>query len=74
MLDAIMFDKTRDFWSEIRKLRVHNSIDGCNDNDDIMHVFRDTYMSMYSSVPYDECEMSKIKSIIEKRIDTCNNN
>ena len=79
MSDAIMSDKTRDFWSEIRKLKVHNtvmsnSIDGCNDNDDIMNVFRDKYMSLYNSVPYDECEMSKIKSIIETRIDTCNIN
>ena len=60
MSDAIMSDKTRDFWSEIRKLKVHNTvmsnlIDGCNDNDDIMNVFRDKYMSLYNSVPYDEC-------------------
>ena len=31
-------------------------------------------MSLYDSVPYDECEMSKIKSIPETRIDTCNIN
>ena len=42
MSDAIKSDKTRDFWSEIRKLKVYNtvmsnSIDGCNDNDDIIH-------------------------------------
>ena len=79
MSDVIMSDITRDFWSEIRKLKVHNtvmsnSIDGCNDNDDIMNVFRDKYMSLYNSVPYDEYEMSKIKSIIEIRIDTCNIN
>ena len=77
MSDAIMSDKTRDFLSAIRRLKVHNtvmsnSIHGCNDNDDIMNVFRDKYMSLYNSVPYDECEMSKIKSIIETRIDTCN--
>ena len=53
---------------------MSNSIDGCNDNDDIMNVFRDKYMSFYNYVPYDECEMSKIKSIIETRIDTCNIN
>ena len=58
MSDGIMSDKTRDFWSEIRKLKVHNivmsnSIDGCNDNDDIMNVFRDKYKSLYNSVPYD---------------------
>ena len=53
---------------------MSNSIDGCNDNDDIMNVFREKYMSLYNSVPYDECEMSKIKSIIETCIDTCNIN
>ena len=31
-------------------------------------------MSLYNSVPYDECEMSKIKPIIATRIDTCNIN
>ena len=31
---------------------MSNSIDGCNDN--IMNVFRDKYMSLYNSVPYDE--------------------
>ena len=67
MADAIMSDKTRDFWSEIRKLKIPNSvirnvIDGYNDVDDIMNVFRDQYMALYNSVPYDECE---IKSIIE---------
>ena len=40
MSDAIMSDKAHEFWSEIRKLKVHNtvisnSIDGCNDNDDM---------------------------------------
>ena len=39
---------------------ISNSIGGCNDNDDIMNVFRDTYMSLYNSVPYDVCEMSKL--------------
>ena len=77
MSDAIMSDKTRDFWSEIRTLKVHNtvisnSIDGYNDNYDIMNVFRETFMSLYNSVPYDKCEMLKIKSIIKTRIDTYN--
>ena len=58
-------NKTRDFWSEIRTLKVHNnvisnSIDGYNDTDDIVNVFRDTYMSLYNSIPCDEYEMSKI--------------
>ena len=53
---------------------MSNSIDGCNDNDDILHVFRDKYMSLYNSVPYDDGEKSKMKSIIETRIDTCNIN
>ena len=74
MSDAFMSDKTRDVWLKIHNTVMSNSIHGCNDNDDIMNVFRDKYMSLYNNVPYDECEMSKIKSIIETRIDTCNIN
>ena len=46
---------------------MSNSIDGYND-DDTMNVFRDNYMTLYNYVPYDKCEISKIKSIIETRI------
>ena len=47
---------------------MSNSIDGCNDNDDIMNVFRDKYMSLYNSVPYDECEMSKKFNPLSKHV------
>ena len=67
-------NNTHDLWSEIIKLEVRNSIDVYNDNDDIVNVFRDKYMSLHNFVPYDEYEMLKITSFIEKRIDTCNIN
>ena len=52
-------------WSEIRKIKgrmISNSIDGHNDNNDIVNVnvFSDKYMSLYNSLPYNEDEMSKI--------------
>ena len=68
-----MYDQTHDFWWEIIKLKVHNSvlsnsIDGYNDNVDIVNVFREKYMSLYNSVPCDKYEMSKMKSIIETHV------
>ena len=66
MSDAIMSDKTRDVWSDIKKLKVHNfvisnSIYGYNNNDDIVNVFKDTYMSLYKFVPYDEYEIEPLR-------------
>ena len=72
MSAAITSDKTRNFWSVDHNTVISNSIDGCNDNDNIMNVFIDKYMSLYNSVPYDKCEMLKIKSTIKTRIETCN--
>ena len=56
VLEALMSDKSIDRWSEIIKIKGHksmmsNSSDGNYDNDDIVNVFSDKYMSLYNSVP-----------------------
>ena len=51
---------------------MSNSIDGNYDNHDIVNMFSDNYMSLYNSVPYNEDEMSRIKSIIDTKVNTCN--
>ena len=78
MADSLLSDKSRDMWAEIRKLKGHSSkmacsIDGCYDNDDIVNVFSDKYMSLYNSVPFDSDDMCAIKSEISSRIDKCSN-
>ena len=48
LFEALRSDKSRDVWSEIRKINgrtslMYNCIDGNYGNDDSVHVFSDTY-------------------------------
>ena len=52
--DALMCDNTRNFWTEVKKIRTckmscANIVDGCSDANDIVNIFNDKYRDLYTS-------------------------
>jgi hypothetical protein len=63
--DALLHNKTRDFWSEIKRIRSSRSgtsrtVDDQTEPSNIARLFADNYRELYTSVPYDVNEMQRI--------------
>lgn len=63
--NSVVHDRGRNFWAEIKKIRGTKSspsgtVDGLSDTAAIAGLFADKYRDLYTSVPYDEAEMSCI--------------
>jgi hypothetical protein len=59
---TIVNDDCRNFWTEIKKIHCNKAgtsrvVDGCSDVNSIAKLFADKYRDLYSSVPYDPCEI-----------------
>ena len=72
--DALMCDNTRNFWTEVKKIRTckmscANIVDGCSDANDIVNIFNDKYRDLYTSVSYDQDDANAIMNSIENNID-----
>lgn len=70
---ALISNRNRDFWQEVRKIRANKllcnyAIDGHSSADEIARLFGEKYRDLYSSVPYDRVEMSKISDCIESKL------
>ena len=66
MADAIVDNRTRDLWKEVKKIKGRNNaspanVDGATNVDDILNTFSVKYRNLYNSVPYDNNRMSKIQ-------------
>ena len=64
MADAIVDNRTRDLWKEVKKIKGRNNVspvnvDGATNVDDILITFSVKYRNLYNSVPYDNNRMSK---------------
>jgi len=69
--DSIINNDTRDFWSEIKRIRSNKAgksriVDG--QTEDITKLFADKYRELYTSVPYESEEMLHIQHEIEDLI------
>jgi hypothetical protein len=58
MAESIAYNKTRDLWTEIKKIRGHSkvsppNVDGKHSSDDINKIFNDKYMQLYNRLPGD---------------------
>ncbi len=75
MASNLLADRTRNFWSEVKKVRNISSptasqVDGAVSENDISNVFSCKYKELYNSVSFDEAEMNNIISNIELDIST----
>jgi len=71
--DSIINNDTRDFWSEIKRLRSNKAgksrfVDGQTENINIAKLFADKHRELYTSVPYESEEMLRIQHEIEDLI------
>ena len=71
-----MCKNDRDFWNEVRKMNkshkhIPAAIDGANNPEDILEIFKQKFHELYSSVPSPAEEMNllmdRIKSIIQTK-------
>ena len=67
---ALISNRHRDFWQEVRKIRARKlmsnyAIDGHSSAEEIARLFGEKYRDLYSSVPYDRAEMNKISDNVE---------
>jgi hypothetical protein len=65
LADALLNDTSRDFWSEIKRLRgskckLSGTIDGLTDATDIAQLFASGYKELCTSVPYNKGDMQDI--------------
>lgn len=71
--DSILNNDTRNFWSEIKRIRSNKAgssciIDGLSESISIAKLFASQYRELYTSVPYDCDEMSRIQNEVEEVI------
>ena len=71
MTKAVLNNKSRNFWSEIKKKiggkkSYASVIDNACSKQDICDLFFSKYMNLYTSVPYDNTQMQLLNSNIEK--------
>ena len=62
-------NRSRDFWSEISKIRRKThitpcTVEGFSNNEDISSCFSGYYKDLYNSVSFDSIEWSKLLTII----------
>lgn len=73
---AILKTDTRDFWSEIKRIRASKSgssrvVDGQSDPESIAKLFAANYRELYTSVPYNVNEMLSINDEIRCLLANC---
>ena len=73
MAQALLEDKSRNFWDEVRKVsrnadNIPNLVDDVAGDEQISELFREKYESLYNSVSYDNDEMTTMIAEIEKSI------
>ncbi len=70
MTEALVNNKTRDLFSEIkgRNNILPTSVDDAYTDDHIVNLFADKYSNLYNSVPYDQSEINDIKCIIDAKL------
>jgi len=71
--------KSWDFGKEVNKIKsskrnVPSIVDDCNDENDIAEVFASKHMNLYSSIPFCNNDVDKLKSSINKLIDASDHN
>lgn len=73
--ECIAGNRTRDFWTEIKRMNgtLHGrgcaaTVDGISDTGQIASLFADKYQDLYNSVPYDQNEMLGICNKLNERI------
>lgn len=67
---AMLNDKSRDFWKEIKRMRRSRTcnsriVDGQTGATNIARVFADKYSDLFSSVPYDDAKLRNIEDRIK---------
>jgi hypothetical protein len=70
MANALVVDPSRNFWSEVKRIRnnkmcTSNVVDGCIGESSITELFANKYRSLYSCVSFDDSEMSEILADLE---------
>lgn len=71
--NALIENKNRDFWQEVKKIRASKlacnyTIDDHNDASEIAKLFAVKYRDLYSSVSYDKGEMESIKGKLNSQL------
>jgi hypothetical protein len=73
MADSLLNNKSRDFWTEVKKLKgnpiqVSNCVENKEDPCEIATHFADKYYDLYNSVPSDPLRMQRVKMSVTERI------
>ena len=73
MADTLISNRSRDLWSEVKRMRSRSSnssctSDGVNGDKDIVDLFSDKYNTLYNSVPLDNDDTLRIGSTIDHRL------
>ena len=73
MASAIAGKNHRQLWSEVRKIKGRDNftstcIDNVSEDKQICNIFSNKYKALYNSVPYDGCDMDKIKQKVDNQI------
>lgn len=74
MANALLDSKTRDFWTEVKKIRnskvcSSNTVDGCADPKIISQLFADKYRELYTCVGYNVDDMRSIVQAVDEQFD-----
>ena len=70
MATALLDNRSRDFWSEVKRSKgkqsaVISSVDGVDGAVGVCDVFKEKYDHLYNSVSFDECEMQALMSKVK---------
>lgn len=73
MADAILNNDSRNFWTEVKKVRKANKsvptqIDGMSDERDVANLFASKYETIYNSVSYNDNDMDALLHTIDSDI------
>ena len=65
MATSLLHNKSKDFWSEVKRLRGEKgtlpcNVDGFKSNRDVSHLFAMKYSELYNSVSYDVDKLQKL--------------
>ena len=68
--DALLNDTSRDFWTEIKRIRgdkacVGRIVDGLTDTQSIAQMFAAKYHELFRNVPYTQEDMLKVVDTVE---------
>jgi hypothetical protein len=71
LVDSMLTDNTRDFWSEVKRIRSNKCgtsriVDGQTDGLSIAEVFADKYKDLCTSVPYNTNEFNCIQAEVNE--------